>query len=134
MKKRLIILSSLAIVLTFAVSGFLKETKRKLAQNKGTVEERLASLEDRVSVLENLTQKPIACNNPAADLRNAPIGFKCITTKGAVFERVERENFGEAWKDPNGLIWSEVMDKKKISRLRLGMSCSKTESLLDFPR
>lgn len=89
------------------IVGVFSMSKANAQEN---VEERLVNLEERVSVLEELTLKSIACNHPAADLRNAPIGFKCITSKGAVFERVARENFGEAWKDPDGLIWSRVMD------------------------
>ncbi len=35
------------------------------------------------------------------------IGFQCQTRcQKGVFERVEYKNFGVAWKDPNGVIWS----------------------------
>ena len=30
------------------------------------------------------------------------------TTTGAVFTRVEREGFGEAWRDPSGMIWGDI--------------------------
>lgn len=43
------------------------------------------------------------------DLRNVPIGFKCITSENETYERVSKDKFGEAWKDSNGLIWSGVI-------------------------
>lgn len=36
-----------------------------------------------------------------------PIGTRCTTSKGSVYERVLRANFGETWKGPDGLIWSD---------------------------
>lgn len=41
------------------------------------------------------------------DLRAAPVGFKCSIENFWVYERVDRQGFGEAWKAPNGLIWSD---------------------------
>lgn len=43
----------------------------------------------------------------AINLREAPIHLKCLTSKGAIYERVSRDNFGEAWKSPRGVIWSD---------------------------
>lgn len=40
----------------------------------------------------------------AQDL-SAPVGTKCETSKSAIFERVSDDNFGNAWKGPDGLIW-----------------------------
>ena len=54
---------------------------------------------------------PTACSS--INLRIAPLGMKCKTSKGghdgkgAIFERVSRDNFGEAWKGPDGVIWSD---------------------------
>ncbi|HBQ20617.1 MAG TPA: hypothetical protein DD708_01640 [Deltaproteobacteria bacterium] len=51
---------------------------------------------------------PKACADASVNLRNAPIGFKCITSANVIFERAEKEGFGEAWKDlQTGLIWSD---------------------------
>ncbi|MGZ3768263.1 MAG: hypothetical protein ACXVCP_15920 [Bdellovibrio sp.] len=50
-----------------------------------------------------------ACDKIFPDLRSAPIGSKCRTTKGAIFERVFKDGFGEAWKDPDGRIWSDMI-------------------------
>ena len=30
------------------------------------------------------------------------------TTTGAVFTRVERQGFGESWRDPGGMIWGDI--------------------------
>jgi hypothetical protein len=38
-----------------------------------------------------------------------PVGTKCVTSKGAVFERVSREYFNNAWKGPDGLVWSSMI-------------------------
>lgn len=43
----------------------------------------------------------------------APVGFQCMTSKNALFTRVEREGFGVAWKDPKGVIWgNDEKDEK----------------------
>lgn len=47
------------------------------------------------------------CRDVSVDLREAAIGFKCRTSKDAIFERVARDGFGEAWKGPDGLVWSD---------------------------
>ncbi len=49
--------------------------------------------------------KPVPC--ASLDLRNVPVGTRCTTSKSAIYERVSRENFGEAWKGPDRLIWSD---------------------------
>ncbi len=50
-------------------------------------------------------QAPVACSsiNP----RTAKLHDKCTTSKGAIYERVSRDHFGEAWKGPDGLVWSD---------------------------
>lgn len=50
-----------------------------------------------------------ACNDGSVDLRSAVVGFKCRTSKGGVFERVAKDAFGEAWRGPDGLIWSDFV-------------------------
>jgi hypothetical protein len=52
------------------------------------------------------TETP-ACSS--INLRTAQIGAKCLTFKGALFERVSFNNFGEAWKGPDGLTWSDLL-------------------------
>ncbi|MGK5089088.1 hypothetical protein WDW86_16140 [Bdellovibrionota bacterium FG-2] len=61
---------------------------------------------------------PNLCFSYSCDeLREVRTGFKCRLSKldgeGAVnvFERVERAGFGEAWKDPSGLIWSDILGR-----------------------
>ena len=41
------------------------------------------------------------------NLRTVSVGFKCSLDNWWVFERVERSGFGEAWKAPDGVIWSD---------------------------
>lgn len=38
---------------------------------------------------------------------SSQVGDRCATTSGHVYERIAKEGFGEAWKDPSGLIWSD---------------------------
>ncbi|MBI2646171.1 MAG: hypothetical protein HYW85_03945 [Deltaproteobacteria bacterium] len=73
---------------------------------QANVELRLQNLENRVAQLEAL-QKAIVlpCSDLSAALR-ATVGSKCKTSKGAVYERVNRDNFTEAWKGPEGMIWN----------------------------
>lgn len=51
----------------------------------------------------------IACK--ALDTRNAAIGTKCYTTRGALYERVEQTTFNAAWKGPDGLLWGDHLGK-----------------------
>jgi len=41
------------------------------------------------------------------NLRKVPVGTKCVTSKGAVYQRVARAYFGEAWQGPDGVTWSD---------------------------
>jgi len=41
------------------------------------------------------------------NLRTVSVGFKCSVENWWVYERVLRSGFGEAWKAPDGLIWSD---------------------------
>lgn len=77
-----------------------------------------------------------ACNDGSVDLRSAAVGFKCRTSKGAIFERVARQGFGEAWKGPDGLVWSDFVGK--YSQYDAIMACKKLNGTLpsraDFER
>jgi hypothetical protein len=43
-------------------------------------------------------------------------GTKCITTNGAVWERVIRPNLGEAWRGPDGVVWGpQVGDQENFA-------------------
>ncbi len=79
-------------------------------------ESRITDLEKKVAELEEIIrQTPIppvqikACNDSSTNLRSVVVGFKCRTSKGAIYERVARANFGESWKDSDGLIWSDYI-------------------------
>ncbi|MGK5083942.1 hypothetical protein WDW37_11630, partial [Bdellovibrionota bacterium FG-1] len=50
-----------------------------------------------------------ACSDKSVNLRLVEVGFKCLTSKGVKYERVARDGFGEAWKGPDGLIWSDFV-------------------------
>lgn len=70
------------------------------------MEKEIAELKALLAVKDGaLTSQPEPCSS--LDLRSAKVGVRCTTPKGAIFERVSRENFGEAWKGPDGLIWSD---------------------------
>ncbi len=60
------------------------------------------------------TQTLPSCTDPSVDLRTVSIGYKCITSKSGVFERVEHAHFLEAWKFPNGMIWSEILETNRL--------------------
>jgi len=74
------------------------------------------------AAIENTTppeQLAVACSS--IDPRKAPIHFKCSTSKGVNFERVSRDNFGEAWEDnTDGTIWSaEVGSATQIKAIEM---------------
>jgi hypothetical protein len=88
----------------------------------------VAALQTRVTTLETYVQKArSACSQFDLDVHAQPVGFKCLTKKGTYFERVSRNGFGEAWKAPDGTIWSDAIQgvsgtfddaKKKCSDLQ----------------
>lgn len=69
-----------------------------------------AHLVDQVVKRLAVNQNISACGG--LNLRTSPVGTKCRTSKGAIFERVSRLNFGEAWRGPDGIIWSDVIGRK----------------------
>ncbi|OGQ15794.1 MAG: hypothetical protein A3B70_04380 [Deltaproteobacteria bacterium RIFCSPHIGHO2_02_FULL_40_11] len=65
------------------------------------------------SINENIIYPvPPLCNDHSINLRTVPIGFKCVTSKGSIFERVLHKNFGEAWKGPDGITWSNHVGER----------------------
>lgn len=85
----------------------------------GNQESRISELEKRVLELEAMVKaapvpavKIKACNDSKIDLRTVASGFKCRTSKGAIYERVARVNFGEAWKGPDGLIYGDFIGER----------------------
>lgn len=48
-------------------------------------------------------------------LGDIPVGTRCQTSRGGIFERVDRTNFGQAWKDPSGRIWSDTLTNLNFS-------------------
>lgn len=57
------------------------------------------------TVMKLAVKSAVACIN--LKLRAVPVGTKCKTSTGSIYERVYRANFGEAWKGPDGLTWSD---------------------------
>ncbi|MFL5812786.1 MAG: hypothetical protein ACJ763_04360 [Bdellovibrionia bacterium] len=53
-------------------------------------------------------QAPVDCSE-LDHTKPIRVGTKCITSAQGIFERVDYEGFGEAWKDPNGIIWSDKL-------------------------
>jgi hypothetical protein len=64
------------------------------------LERRVRELEAQVAALSD--------GSAAAETRR--------TTTGAVFTRVTRAGFGEAWRDPSGMIWGDIVRNADGSR------------------
>ena len=82
----------------------------ELDQKISTLETQISEVKTKFAELKAALGKSEiqACNK--ADLRNAPVGFTCKTSKGVMYERVDRQGFGEAWKDHNtGITWSGII-------------------------
>jgi hypothetical protein len=77
---------------------------------KGSVETAADRRDDNLSVFCVSGDLIHDCNDHLIDLRTVDVGFKCRNTKGKIYERVAKANFGEAWKGPDGLIWSDIVD------------------------
>jgi hypothetical protein len=45
---------------------------------------------------------------------SANFGDKCITSKFAIYERVSKPGFGEAWRGPDGVTWGERVTEGNI--------------------
>lgn len=76
-----------------------------------------AFLEDQM--VKKLAVKPVGVTVPCSSLdRSTPVPLKtrCVTSKGALYERVSRSYFGEAWKGPDGLVWGEVVNGNYTSK------------------
>lgn len=69
------------------------------------VSEISATLETQKGSFEE--EMPISCSS--INLREAEINVKCITSKGAIYQRVSKDKFGEAWKGEDGIIWSDIV-------------------------
>jgi hypothetical protein len=54
----------------------------------------------------SVKKQPQVLSCGALDTRTSPVGLKCMTTDGSVYERVSVSGFGMGWKAPNGLVWS----------------------------
>ena len=81
------------------------------------LEARVADLEKRLADAEvrlNQAKIPAAvlasCADSVASLPKAPEGFKCKTSAGAIFTRVAQNQFGEAWKGPDGTVWGATIN------------------------
>ncbi len=55
--------------------------------------------------LEQMALPVVPCKD--SNLRKVQPGFRCSVVGGGIFERVAHDKFGEAWKTPDGVIWSE---------------------------
>lgn len=71
----------------------------------GNQKGQFADLEKREADLGKIAQlrmsQPVKiedCSDRSVDLRSAAVGFRCRTSKDAIFERVAKNGFGEAWK------------------------------------
>jgi hypothetical protein len=92
----------------------------------------------RAAVDRNASEAPggkaVSCNS--IDVRAAQVGTKCLTGKGAIFERVKRTGWGEAWKGPDDLIWSDMIGEGDFNKAE--ESCKKlggrVPSAKDFSR
>src|SRR5262249_47071098 len=96
------------------VMGFMATGTAAAANSCGdNVEARLPKVEQDIADIKALlgqqatspVQTLVACSS--INLRTAQLHVKCTTSEGSVFERVSRDNFGEAWKGPDGVIWSD---------------------------
>ncbi len=102
------------------------ETNCAECRAKLEMEQRMAALEGQMAeiqktlktILDRLDQIPpvppveqVACSELSAKQRTT-INQVCVTSKGAKFKRVARANFGEAWQDDEGLIWSDLIGDK----------------------
>ena len=106
MKPKILILIGLVLVTVLTTTAY--------ADGGLCNPDRFSDLEKRVAELEAIVRAapvpPVeikACNDPTTDLQAVAAGFKCRTSKGAIYERVTRNHFGEPWKGPDGLIWSD---------------------------
>lgn len=64
-------------------------------------------------VVKRLAVKPtipgvVSCSSLDRSEGKIPDGTRCMTSQGAIYERVSHNGFGESWKGPDGLIWSEI--------------------------
>ena len=82
-------------------------------------EARLSDFDKRLTTIEALLRQDPAASRPAVACSSLDrskaiqVGTRCTTSKGALYVRVSKENFGEAWKGPDGVIWSDYVGSKR---------------------
>ncbi len=114
------------IAMILAITGVSKITRAENncpeCKAKQEMEQRMAVLETQVAELKKILEdhlgqttpvppieppiEQVACSELSAKQRTT-INQVCVTSKGAKFKRVQRANFGEAWQDDAGMIWSD---------------------------
>jgi len=113
------------IAMILAITGVTKVTRAEetncpecLAKRVLALEASQAEMQKTLNtILDRLDQIPpappveppieqVACSELSATQR-ATINQVCVTSKGVKFRRVARANFGEAWADEEGQIWSD---------------------------
>ena len=97
------------------------DAKQAYALTQGVYQTRLrSSPRDSVNLLVCVKGgTPVAKSNlPECDSvqsRNKPVGFKCISSTGHIFQRVQKEGFGEAWQDGQKNIWSDKISASEYN-------------------
>lgn len=81
-------------------------------------------------------KKPVSCGS--LKLRSVEVGTRCLTSSGAIFERVERDGFQEAWLGPDGNVWSDLISYSVDSTYGAQSACRAIGGVLptmaDFKR
>lgn len=100
-----------ALFVTVALSPGLASAEVNCAECDARTREAAATeFQRRVERLAAAVPAEISeCTDRTMNLRTVRVGFRCRTSKGAIYERVARDNFGEAWKGPDGLIWGDLV-------------------------
>jgi hypothetical protein len=111
-------------------------------QTATTLQAQVTALQTRVTALETYVLKAkSACTQFDLDVHTQAVGFKCITKKGKWFELVSRNGFVEAWKGPDGTIWSDELIGYSSTNAVEGLSfddakkkCSDLQASLPSPQ
>jgi hypothetical protein len=112
-----------------------KKTRALLKKAAARFEELHPSVEQReefLTLIPTVPKRIRKCQN-VAELHLQKAGFRCLTTKGVAFERVEKPGFGEAWKDlSNGTIWSDLLASNASFDRALEICSGAFPSVYDF--
>ncbi|MBI2522564.1 MAG: hypothetical protein HYV97_19245 [Bdellovibrio sp.] len=144
-KKSMAALASILFLVTFAPIARAEHREGCVEAENKKKPDALDNTKNAVEAIQRnvdrITSTIISCKDAdlwheSFSIYTVPIGFKCRTSKGAIFERVVSPTLGEVWKGPDSVVWSDQVDTgtQSLARQRCAQRRATLPSCTDFER